>query len=173
VDLDTVLDAARLLEQRRLPVRIVLCGTGPHYDHLRRRAEALGNVCLPGWIGGREIAALMQMSAAGLAPYRNNAGFADNYPNKTIEYMSAGLPVISSLQGRFRTLVTQRACGLNYNSDAPHELAAAIERLCAEPAMRGELARNARELFEEQFDGRKVYGAMIDYLIDVAGAGAR
>ena len=52
----------------------------------------------PGWVNKPEIWILMRIAQVGLAPYRSTEDFIISIPNKAIEYMSAGLPVISSLK---------------------------------------------------------------------------
>ena len=166
-DLETVIEASRLLENRGIPIQVVLCGAGPRLELLKQQARGLASVRFPGWVGAAEIWVLMRRASVGLAPYLDNAGFADNYPNKTIEYLSAGLPVVSSLRGYFRELLDQYGFGVSYTSGSPQELADALAAIFSNPVLRAGMSRRAHAVFQEHFEAGKVYGAMIDYLIEV------
>lgn len=170
-DLETVIDAAGILERRGVPVKFVLCGAGPREPMLKQRARGLRNVMFPGWVGAAEIWTLMRLSSVGLAPYLDNAGFSGNYPNKTIEYLSAALPVVSSLRGYFRALLEECACGVTYPSNSSVALADAISAIRAAPDLRAALSVRAEAVYNERFEGRRVYEAMIDHLSDIADAG--
>ena len=164
-ELGTVLNAARRLNELRVPVRFVLCGAGPELESCQRRAAELPNVVVPGWVNAAQIWTLMRLSSVGLAPYRSTWDFQMSIPNKPIEYLSAGLPVISSLQGTLAQLLDQNGAGLTYRNESSEELADILQRLHAEPDSLVGMSRQARSLFERQFVADAVYDSMIDYLL--------
>ena len=168
-DLETVIDAARLLARKGVPVRFVLCGAGARLESLTARARGLDNVLLPGWVGAVEIWTLMRRADIGIAPYLNNAGFSDNYPNKTIEYLSAGLPVVSCLQGYFREFLDTSGCGMSYAMQDVDSLVAVLTRLVVTQEQRAEMAAAAAHMFSTHFDANLVYGRMIARLGEIAG----
>ncbi|MFH0960560.1 MAG: glycosyltransferase family 4 protein [Pseudomonadota bacterium] len=98
-EIETVLEAARKLEDSKANIQFVLCGDGDKFEHYKLMAKDLNNVVLPGFVGHPEIWTLMRMASVGLAPYKSTTNFTGNIPNKVGEYLSAGLPIISSLQG--------------------------------------------------------------------------
>lgn len=164
-ELDTVLDAARRLDELKVPVRFVLCGAGPELESCQRRAAELPNVVVPGWVNAAQIWTLMRLSSVGLAPYRSTWDFRMSITNKPVEYLSAGLPVISSLQGTLAQLLDQNGAGLTYRNESSEELADILQRLHAEPDSLAGMSRQARSLFERQFVADAVYDSMIDYLL--------
>lgn len=163
-ELDTMLQAARLLHKANAPIQFVLCGAGPELQHCRTQAADLPNVLLPGWVNAAQIWTLMRTSSVGLAPYRSTFDFRMSIPNKSIEYLSAGLPVVSSLQGTLANLLDRNQAGLTYSNDSPSQLAAGLQRLHAEPGTREALSRNATALYRRQFVAETVYDEMVDYL---------
>jgi glycosyltransferase involved in cell wall biosynthesis len=165
-DIETVIKAARILRDR--PVRFVLCGVGDRLEEYRRLSEDLPNVLWPGWIDAAAIWVLMERSAAGLAPYRCEWSFTMSLPNKSIEYLAGGLPVISSLSGELSVLLQSEDCGWTYAESDPKALADTIERLLSDPGRRQAMASNARRTYETRFTSESVYGRLIDYLRDVA-----
>lgn len=169
-ELDTVIDAARLLEQRGRKFKFVLCGKGDHLESLREKSAGVPSVLFPGWIGAAEIWALMRMSTVGLAVYRSNVGYVTNLPNKPIEYLSAGLPIVSSLKGYLERFLEDHGCGLTYPNGDAEALAQALIALDDDRTRLAAMSGNARQVFMEKFDADKVYGGMISYLEEVVDA---
>lgn len=164
-ELETVIEAARLLSSRgEESFRFVLSGTGDTLARCRNLASDLDSVLLPGWIDWAKIWVLMRMAAAGLAPYESVENFTKNIPNKPIEYFSAGLPVVSSLQGALKTLLETWRCGVTYANRDPQALAAALVQLKAAPQQRQHMAANATGLFQARYVARRVYAEMSEHL---------
>lgn len=167
VDLQAVIAAARQLRDR--PVQFVLGGAGEGLAEVVAAARDLPNVVVPGWLDGPRINALLAMSWAGIAPYRPRWDFLMSYPNKVIEYLSAGLPVLSGIQGLVGDLVEQERCGVVYRTGTPGaELSDVVARLEQTPGLPAEMGSNARRVFLERFSEDAVYGQMVRYLEEVA-----
>jgi len=168
-DLPSVIAAARVLEKRRPGrFRFVLCGNGVQLDRLRAEAAGVDSVDLPGWIDGARIQALMARAHVGLAPYV--AGALMSLPNKPTEYLSAGLPVISSLVGELRDLIDAEGCGYSYTPASIGELTAILERLASDPEMQRSQSAAAGALFERRFDADRIYPSMVRHLENVVEA---
>jgi glycosyltransferase involved in cell wall biosynthesis len=170
MEMRTVFAAAKQL-QGDLPVKFVLCGSGGDLQNYKALAAGTANVVFPGWIGAAEIWALMRMSSVGLAPYRSSPSFVCSIPNKAIEYMSAGLPVISSLKGTLKDLLAENQCGITYPNGNPDALAHTLRELMQQPRRRQALGENALRLFHERFDAQKVYLGMCDALEELKVSG--
>jgi len=163
-DLDTVIDAANELSGGERRFRFILCGSGERLDLYRERSAGLDSVIFPGWINEAEIWVLMRMCRVGLAPYRNVPNFTMNLPNKPFEYLSAGLPIVSSLKGVLEGLLAEHHCGITYEDGNRQELASVLCRLYDDPHHLRGLAEHARSLFENKFTAAKVYGDLISHL---------
>ena len=164
-----VIDAAAEFERSRLPIRFVLCGDGDGLADLERAAGGCGNIVFGGWIDAPRITALMHLSQAGLLPYRNRRDFVASYPNKAIEYLSAGLPVVSSLDGEIGKLLCQHRAGIVYRSAS--DLVQEIRRIYEDRATLRRLSDNARALYAQEFAADKVYGAFAAHLEALAKTG--
>lgn len=169
-DLETVLDAALLLESEGHAVRFVLCGIGERLEALKTRAGTSRAVVFPGWVDRAQIHALMGMADVGLAPYRNHAGFVGNMPNKPIEYLAGGLPVLTSLGGYLGGFLASHGCGMSYPEGNALALRDIFVRFCENSQPLADMSSNARRVFAQQFDADKVYGGMCDYLSEVVAA---
>ena len=169
-EFDTVIKAARILENAGKSFRFVLCGTGERFARVKTKAEGLRSVYFPGWVGAPEIRILMEMSQVGLAPFRSNVGYTGNLPNKPIEYLSAGLPVVSTLQGYLRGFLETHDCGITCANGDAEGLARTLAALADDRVRLKRMSDNARKVFIDVFDAGKVYGDMIEYLAEVASS---
>lgn len=167
-DIETVIDAGLQLEREGRNVKFVLCGVGERLIKLKERAGNSSAIIFPGWVGKAEIFSLMSMAQVGLAPYLNHIGFTGNLPNKPIEYMAGGLPIVSGLKGYLETLLKENECGETYEPSNAEALCSIIRQMDDNREGLTQMARNAKRLFDDKFNARKVYGGMIDYLQQIA-----
>lgn len=124
----------------------------------------LPNVFFPGWIDRPKTKSLAGRSIATLAPYKNVENFILNLPNKILDSLSLGLPVLSPLQGEVNEIINKKRVGISYGEVCGIPLYSCIENLINEPALRAELAGNAKQLFNEQFAYRTVYSRLVEHL---------
>lgn len=164
-DFETVLAAARSLSDSEAPMKFVFCGTGDRLDALRAEYEEFPEILFTGWVEAPALHALLNRASVGLAPYRSDANFQDGITNKPIEYMSAGLPIATTLQrGILHDLLVDNDCGLFYSTGDSAGLSRALEDLRQHPARLAQMRANARDLYERSFTAKSVYGAMIAHL---------
>jgi len=161
-ELEFVLDAAKRFERSgRTDVCFILAGTGEKSDIIRKKAARLPNVVLPGWIGEKGINTLLKKGYAGLVPCKS---VKDAMPNKPFEYLSAGLPLISSLEGEMAELIDQHGFGLNYLAGDLNGLYRCIERLAADADLHDKMSGNALEFFQKYGDADKIYGEYVTHI---------
>jgi len=170
-DFETVLRAVTLLEQQCPQALIVVCGQGQALQHLQAEAAKRSNLVVPGWLGQADLQSLMHISAIGLAPYINEYSFTLSVPNKIIEYLSGGLPVLSCLKGQAQALLQANDCGLHYQEHDPKSLCDGVVQLFGDAPLRARLQRNGLHLYQTRFTADKVYGDMLDHLAAVADTG--
>jgi glycosyltransferase involved in cell wall biosynthesis len=147
---------------------VVLCGDGEARAGLEEEARGSRAVVFPGWVDAVQIWTLMEISLAGLAPYRVTENFLLNLPNKPIEYLSAGLPVLTTLEGELGRLLRDGECGTRYAEGSPESLADVLARLLDDRAGREAQGRAARRLFAERFEAARVYGDYAAHLETLA-----
>ena len=98
---------------------------------------------------------------AGIVPCKSVKNAA---PNKVFEYLSAGLPLISSLEGEMAILIEHHAIGLNYRPGDVEGLYNCIQRLSANSVLRSKMAANASRFFEEYGDADKIYAEYAEHV---------
>lgn len=166
--LETVIEAARVL-RRELPIQVVLAGTGLNRERYMAIASGMEEVLFPGWLTGPQIAAVMEISKAGLAPYKQGAKMS--LPNKPFEYFSGGLPVISSVIGELEKVILENKCGVNYQPESVAQLCSAIRYLHDNEANRAAMGRNALSVLRRRFSTESIFADVSARLEGMAAAG--
>lgn len=159
-----VAEAAKHFCARGQRCEFVICGDGDNTAQWRSLMSGAPNVVFPGWVDRPQIEALAERSAAALAPYHNTEDFIMSVPNKVIDSMALGLPVISPLQGEVARLIAVHGVGLSYGADTGLSLAQCLDRLLQDPAWRQGAASNALRLYREEFSFDIVYGGLVHHL---------
>ncbi len=159
-----VINAARKIEVKNYHIRFIICGSGVNLNYYKKISRDCDNVIFPGWINKDQIWTLLRMSSIGLLPYQNVKSFVISLPNKSIEYLSAGLPIVSSLKGVLGELLSNYNCGITYESKNADDLASKLIYLFKNPDILKKMSKNAFALYKEKFVAEEVYNDMIDYL---------
>jgi glycosyltransferase involved in cell wall biosynthesis len=127
VDLDTVLDAASLLD---VPTTFVLVGHGTEKERLEARGFG-GNsnvVFLPSLAKASVPALLGSMDALYIGLKRNPLFKFGISPNKLFDYMMAAKPIIQAVEAG-NDPVAVSGCGISIAPESAEELAGAVRRL--------------------------------------------
>ena len=124
----------------------------------------LSNVFFPGWIDRDKIEALAMRSSAALAPYHNSEDFVMSIPNKVIDSLALGLPVLSPLHGEVGALISDSEIGMSYGNATGQSLLQCIEDLGTKPGLRDRLSANALQLYQKRFSFETVYGGLVKHL---------
>lgn len=167
-DLETVIKAASILEGKGYSFKFVLCGDGDYLHAFKELANGVESIVFPGWVDSLEIRALLELADLGIAPYFNNAGFGMSLPNKIIEYLSGGIPIISSLEGFYLDFIKKFHCGWSYKLNDPQELANLLERILENKNELKKYSENAEYTFNKYFRAEDIYSDMIKHLEVVA-----
>jgi glycosyltransferase involved in cell wall biosynthesis len=170
-----LLDAVALLRGRGVAVRVVLVGDGPLRGDLEARVARLGigdAVTLRGALPHQEIPAILAGATAVVLPsVTQSDGQMEGIPVALMEAMAAGVPVVSTRLSGIPELVRDGEGGLLVPERDPEALAAAMERLAADPELGARLAAGARRIVERDFDrARNV--ARLDALLSGASSSA-
>ncbi len=127
-----------------------LAGDGPDRDLLASRIQALGiqdHVRMLGYRSSEQIRDLLRESDVFVLP-----SFAEGVPVVLMEAMAGGVPVVATRIAGIPELVEDDVSGLLVPPGDPDCLAAAIERLVADAALRDRLGQAGRAVIERDFD---------------------
>ncbi len=164
-DLLTVIEAAKTLSPNK-DLQFVLCGDGDQDVDWRAQAKDLPNVVFPGWVDQIEITTLLDASTLGLAAYA--PGVKQGLPNKFFEYMSFGLPVVSSLRGEAAAEIKSQGIGRSYKAGNAVDLVEVLTAILADPRGLTQMARAAKERFDSSYKQSVVYPRYVDLVKCVA-----
>ena len=138
-----LIDAMQLVAANS-PAHLVLIGSGPEADRVRRQVadRRLGERTRHfGQVPHSQIPSLLAALDVAVAPYAPSAGFYFS-PLKVLEYLAAGLPVVCPRLGDLPELVGE--AGVLYRPGDSGALAESIVSLIEDPTRRHALAGAAR-----------------------------
>lgn len=164
VDLKPVKDAAIFFMKHRTPVEFMICGDGVSLETFKKMMAGLDNVHFPGRIDQVQMLSLASHCKAALIPYVNSENFQLSLPNKTLDALSLGLPIFSSLQGEVASLISEHKVGMSYGPATQKSLQECIEFALKESAYLEKMAQNALNLYQEKFSFPKIYGDLVVHL---------
>jgi glycosyltransferase involved in cell wall biosynthesis len=142
-------------------VVFIIVGKGPAEKFLKSYFKNNSNVIFMGWLDKSEITGVMRYCDFAIAPYTLIENFEKNIPNKIIEYLSEGLPIIYSPKGEIDHLL--KDCGIKYNPENSGyglTFEQSIENLCNNDIMLEEMSYNAQQVFSE-LEAEIVYNKFI------------
>ncbi|MCM8808339.1 MAG: glycosyltransferase family 4 protein, partial [Candidatus Omnitrophica bacterium] len=143
-------------------IHFVLAGDGILFNQIQSASKTLPNISLTGWVNEEEIKYILSLSHVGIVPCPLHR--AEAFPNKTFTYLSAGLPIISSLQGELKEIIEKYQIGFYYPPNDVDALANCIMKLYNNPELYKKMSENARRVFDVMFDADKIYTEYAEHI---------
>jgi len=155
---DHLLDAFARVHARRADARLLLVGDGGRRAWAEGLARDRGIADAVRFAGFRtDVPALLGvMDCFALASTRT-----EGVPGSLLQAAAAGIPLVASRIGGIPEFVDDGVTGLLVPPEDPAALAAAIERVLADPAAAAARARTARKRCEEGFSRETSIGRLI------------
>jgi glycosyltransferase involved in cell wall biosynthesis len=162
------LTLVRALAALQTPPKTLLVGDGPDRRAVEQEIAARGLTGTVSVAGERrDVARLLAQSDVFVLSTRSEGA-----PMSILEAMAAGLPVVASAVGGVPELVEDGSTGLLVPPGDPAALAAALDRLLADPDLSKRLGAAGRSRARERFDVEVVRRAHLDlYARELARAG--
>jgi glycosyltransferase involved in cell wall biosynthesis len=168
--IEPILKAASILNKTKPGgFKFVICGDGDDLRRLKRKYHDVPNVVFSGWINSDQIHYLMNISDIGLNNLPNRDDFLATVNNKAIEYMSAGLPVLSSPnQGFLHDLIQENNIGVTFDIKDENQLADSLVMLSEDSTRMKAMSFNSKKVFNEHFVAEEVYSQMAQHIEAIA-----
>jgi len=130
---------------------LIICGEGDDLNYYKSLANE--NIIFKGWVSKNNIKSIMNDSHVGIVPLKNRFDFKLAIVNKAVEYLSYGMPIISSLNGELKKFIKQNQVGLSYSND--DEFKKCILKISKDKNFHQKLSQNAIQTFKRNFDFEK------------------
>lgn len=135
-------------------VELDLVGKGREDERFRSLAAELGlldsGVSFHGFLPYTEGLAVMRQADVGVVPHYANESWSTTIPNKLFDYMSAGLPVLTSDVRPVARIVRDTGAGIVYRDRDVDDAARAIAEL-SDAGVRATLGRAARQAVADRY----------------------
>ncbi|MDQ1228605.1 glycosyltransferase family 4 protein [Sphingomonas sp. SORGH_AS_0879] len=151
--LDTVIEAARILRDRAVPIRFVMVGGGVEVERLKERAGDLppDRMVFHPARHPSQMSDLFAAADALLVHLRDDPLFDITIPSKTQAYMAIGRPILLGVRGDAAAMVEEAGAGLIFPPQDASALADVAQRLAAMPAAeRAAMGVAGRRFYDER-----------------------
>jgi colanic acid biosynthesis glycosyl transferase WcaI len=150
-DLDTVLEAARIVERDSAGlVKFLLIGEGSAAAEVRERARGIANVRVAPYQPEDRLADVLSAADLSLIPLRRGlTRFC--VPSKIYSILASGRPVGAAIDddSEVARIIERGQCGFRVDPDDSAAMAAEILHLAGDPRKAREMGRKGRQLGEQ------------------------
>lgn len=173
--LDTVLDAAALLQAGNSNVCFVMLGSGVELARLKEQAvrRNLDNVIFLPAVSMAEVGAYLHAADALLVHLRKDPLFEITIPSKTQAYMTVGKPLLMAVNGDAADLVRDSGGGVVAESENAQALAQAAETLaCTTPEALAIMGQQAKSFYNDHLalaKGARRFGIIFQQIAEQRG----
>ncbi len=151
---DTLVKAMPELRELVPGARLLLMGSGPGEEDLKRMARELGvedAVEFTGWIDIEEMRRRLSRVSVGTATFTKSAHTDTMLPHKLFQYMGMGLPVVVTDCKPVERFVTETGAGEVARSGDPSSLAHALARM-ADPERAAAASEAGKRAVRERYN---------------------
>lgn len=127
------------------------CSPENYYNDLQH-LEGWQNVIYKGLVQRNELSEILAQSKAGIVTFLPIPNHIDAQPNKMFEYMSSGVPVISSDFPLWREIILGNNCGMCVDPTSPKAIAEAIQYIIDNSENAKEMGINGLKSVTEKYN---------------------
>lgn len=159
---DTLINCAKKIKNKK--IKFIICGDGEHKDKLKKSVKNLNNIVFLGWVDKYKFISLAKRCKIAIAPYKNIKNFQDNIPNKIIDYLSLGLPILSSLNGEVKSLLYKNKVGYAYDENSILSLKKQIYKMYKNKNTLSLASKEAKKIHKKYFNYDLIYNKTANLL---------
>ena len=140
----------------------IICGSGDDENLIHNFKHP--SLQYLGWLNEAEISFIASKSHWGLANYKPTNDFNMSIPNKIIEYLSYGLPIIHSLKGDTYNFLNQNNINYFYEYKNLESLSNLFKKI--DKDTKNEMHAHNLNIFNKNFNSDIIYNDMIETLLN-------
>ncbi|WP_083338798.1 glycosyltransferase family 4 protein [Chromobacterium sphagni] len=151
---ETIIAAAKLLKENSA-IKFYLVGSGSRSAFIQSEVESeqLDNVILTGRLSQENMPPIFSAASILLVTLKDDSALSTTIPSKLQSYLSAGKPIVASLNGEPARIVEEAGAGIVCPAESPELLAQAVLKFYQMPVdERERFGTNARIYFKKHFD---------------------
>ena len=160
-DIDTILVAARQLSDYK-DIHFFIAGSGPQEKKIATYIENHDNLSYLSRLAKVELMRYYAHCNLGMTQHIKGATQSVTY--KLFDLLSAGLPILNSLEGEMKDIIVNNKVGLHNNSGNGVELTNNILTFYNQPNLLKEYKENGLQLAKEVGDTKVIYKRFVDLL---------
>jgi glycosyltransferase involved in cell wall biosynthesis len=160
--IEQMIGAARIAEQVGAPTLYLFIGDGRLRPMIEQAATRCSNIRVESPVARSQYLSLVGACDVGMvATVKEFTSWA--FPSKTIDYLRAGIPVVTSVESGSDYPALLQPYGVSENVECGDAAAfqAAVERLASNARSRAQVRESARRCLDEVFDVRHAAAAVL------------
>lgn len=164
--LETIIEAAKILEEEKVPVKILFIGTGTCLPSLKSLAIRyhLSNLLFIPAVQPKELTELLNASDILLVHLKKDPLFSITIPSKIPYYLNIGKPIVAGLEGDAADLLQRSNSAKIYKSEDANGIAYGLKEVLAMTEKeRRDMGLRGKKFYEENLS----FQILVDRLIQV------
>jgi len=162
-DIPTIVEAAKIIDHKYPgQSQFIITGKGPQLSIIQQAQQQVSNIEYLGWVSKEELIRQYALADLGLIQHKNSLTQTITY--KFFNYMSAGLPLLNSLQSEMADLIDKEQLGLNNKEQDVAGLVKNIESYIQNQDLLRQHSDNALTFTAKYGDTKAVYDSLVDFL---------
>ena len=164
-DLTSIIDALKIIKGKGISnIKFVVMGSGPMRSKFENHAKQNDIYAeFTGRLNYGDMVKKLTVCDIAVNPIIKDS--ACSIINKVGDYAAAGLPVISTQEGKeYKDLITGYNAGYNCENGNPQDIAKKLLKMIENKQVRDEMGKNNRRLAEDKFDREHTYPQIIELL---------
>ena len=169
--LDTVIDAAGILQPKHPNIQFVFVGDGSETEFLKQKTKDMGlnNVLFIGRQPMSKMGSVLSLADVLLVQLKDNPLFRITIPSKIQAYLSVGKPILVGVEGDAADLVLKANAGLKCEPGNPRSIAEVVEKFQSMPQSQLDaMGENGRKFYQQELSlkiGTKHFEAVFESII--------
>jgi len=162
-DIPTIIETVKTIDHKYPgQTQFIITGKGPQLSIIKQAQHQVSNLEYLGWVSKKELIRQYALADLGLIQHKNSLTQTITY--KFFNYMSAGLPLLNSLQSEMADLIDKHGLGLNNKEQDVEGLVKNVESYIQNRDLLRRHSVNALAFTAKYGDTKAVYGSLVDFL---------